>query len=511
MNPYEPLTPDPHAMSTETTPAGPPPETAPSRLTDDALAFPRLVGMVGVTLAGIGLFTIVLNVWYGPRLVGKSGGLMFVAVGALLALAHAFRDPDVQVRRLYGYLGGFGLPVLAVASAMFESFGFFPYGWAASLLGLFFLLAFLKHEDEPPVRRGALLALGVLAAAQVGLGLGGGVAARSFLANGYAPVLGLLGLLYACGFVSQTGGADGPARPAAVGVGLLGVAALLYGAIRPMASDEPFLVPNGVTLMALGLVYALVGLGLVSDAKVVVVARRELASYFSSPVAYLVLIGMTLLAVVNYWWFVNRLVRGDVGLEPIVSEYFFNIPAVFCLMFMVPAVTMRLFAEERRTGTYEVLMCAPVSETSVVAGKFAATWIFYLLLWVPWFLLLVGLRLETGKSFEYKPLVSFFLTLALTGAAFVSVGLFFSSLTKNQIVAAVLTFVAVLILTSLYWLSRFDVGPTWKAAMQRLAYLNLWSESLGGRLQVKDMILQASAAAFGLFLTVRVLEARKWS
>ena len=95
---------------------------------------------------------------------------------------------------------------------------------------------------------------------------------------------------------------------------------------------------------------------------------------------------------------------------------------------------------------------------------------------------------------------------------FIAIGLVFSSLTRNQIVAAVLTFVTLLVLMVMMWVQNFeDLGPVVRAALRRLAYWDLWSEALRGRLSVRDLILQLSMAVFGLFLTVKILEARKWS
>src|SRR5262249_24896319 len=119
---------------------------------------------------------------------------------------------------------------------------------------------------------------------------------------------------------------------------------------------------------------------------------------------------------------------------------------------------------------------------------------------------------EAGKPFDYRPLLSFYLALLFTGAGFVSMGLFFSALTRNQIIAFVLTFAVMLVSFLFFQLEEAPaISPLWKAVFQHLGYLPLWRGAIGGRLLVHDMVLWASLTVFWLFLTVRVLEARRWS
>jgi ABC-type transport system involved in multi-copper enzyme maturation permease subunit len=206
-------------------------------------------------------------------------------------------------------------------------------------------------------------------------------------------------------------------------------------------------------------------------------------------------------------------------MEPIVGRYFGVMP-IICLIFIVPVITMRLLSEERRTGTLEVLLTAPVREVTVVLSKFIAAWVFFMLTWVPWTLYLVALRVEGGQPFDYRPLFSFFIVLAVLGAGFVSMGLFFSSLTKSQIAAAVLTFAGMLLATLVSWLRAIIVmrqsveapeQQPWAVVLRHLAYLETWEQSLSGSLVPKYLLFYLSAAILGLFLTVKVLEARKWA
>ena len=107
-------------------------------------------------------------------------------------------------------------------------------------------------------------------------------------------------------------------------------------------------------------------------------------------------------------------------------------------------------------------------------------------------------------------MLSFYLAVFVTGAAFVAMGLFFSALTRNQIIAAVLTFVGMLTLLFFYFVANV-AGPQWKPVFSHLTYLFLWWDALEGRLHLRDVIIQISLAVFWCFLAVKVLEARRWA
>jgi ABC-type transport system involved in multi-copper enzyme maturation permease subunit len=185
---------------------------------------------------------------------------------------------------------------------------------------------------------------------------------------------------------------------------------------------------------------------------------------------------------------------------------------VVSVIIVVPVLTMRLLSEERRTGTLEVLLTAPVDEPAVVLSKFIAAWVFFMALWVPWGLFLVALRWEGGQPFDWRPLLSFFIGLACSGASFLSMGLFFSSLTRNQIASAVLTFMGMMLLVSLFFIIRMlPAASDWRTLATHVSFINLWQSTLEGKLVPRDLLFPLSATVFWLFLTVKVLEARKWS
>jgi hypothetical protein len=137
-----------------------------------------------------------------------------------------------------------------------------------------------------------------------------------------------------------------------------------------------------------------------------------------------------------------------------------------------------------------------------------------MLIWGVWLLFLLDVRVEAGRPFEYRPLISFYLALAASGAAFLSMGLFFSCLTRNQIVAAALTFVGMVAWIGLFLIARDVPEESTKAAVLNhlsfVSFVQLWVESLRGRLHVRDLIIQTSIAVFFTFLSIKVLEARRW-
>jgi ABC-type transport system involved in multi-copper enzyme maturation permease subunit len=270
--------------------------------------------------------------------------------------------------------------------------------------------------------------------------------------------------------------------------------------------------------MGLGLLYAMVSAGLSSENRLVVLFRRELSAFFYSPIAYIVLFSFAVVSSTLFLQFAADLRRAGMEaqplFEPVITGYLLAWFPIFCVVMAIPVLTMRSLSEENRTGSIEVLLTAPVGEVPVVLSKFLASLLFYLLIWLPWGICLVALRIEGGEPFEYRPLLSFYLMLACTGAGFLSMGLFFSSLTRNQIIAAVLTFMGMLLMTVSYFAKQLinQGGGTsaWTPLLTHISYLDLWISSLFGEITPKFYVFHLSAAVFWLFLTVKVLESRRW-
>src|SRR5262249_21387406 len=118
--------------------------------------------------------------------------------------------------------------------------------------------------------------------------------------------------------------------------------------------------------------------------------------------------------------------------EPVTFYFLYNFFVLIAVIFIVPVLTMRLLSEEKRSGTLEVLLTAPLKDYQVVLSKFFAAFVVYMLAWASWAMFLLALRVEGGRPFDYRPLLAFYIALACTGAGFISMGLFFSALTRNQ-------------------------------------------------------------------------------
>jgi hypothetical protein len=517
-------------MSSETFTAAP--EMAPSALSEDQVSFARTIGMTGLMAVCLGILILILNSAKASLgfEIGNNVGFAGIVVGMAMMLYHASRDADQLIRRLYGYVGGLGLPmsglilsllpVIISASRSAPEDGspkpiislFFPFGWACFLAGLFFLIPYCRNETEEKHRSYGLMGLGAIGTLLAVIGLGGGLVNMSFSLT-YGVVMALLGLAYLAAFVNQLGGADLDGYKPAMAIGVLGVLVFLLALVRTfIPADRPYFIPYGMVMITLGLTYAVTSLFLVSDLAIVVLTRRELLAYFCSPIAYILFF---MSAGVGWWTyneFMGEMFRSPF-LEPIVLYFYLgSLNGPLMLVFLVPALTMRVISEEKRTGTYEVLMCAPVSETPVVVSKFLAALVFYMMIWGVWLIYLIDIRVEAEKVFEYRPLISFHLMLLATGAAFVAMGVFFSSLTKNQIIAAALTFFGMVILLVPFFITRgLPEDSTRAIILRHLSFVNLWLDSLHGRVHLRDVIIQFSIAAFFLFLTVKVLEARRWS
>jgi ABC-type transport system involved in multi-copper enzyme maturation permease subunit len=179
---------------------------------------------------------------------------------------------------------------------------------------------------------------------------------------------------------------------------------------------------------------------------------------------------------------------------------------------LVAVITMRTFSEEKRSGTLEVLLTAPVNDWAVVLSKYATALLFFLLCWVPTAVYLVALRYAGGAPFDYRPLLSYYLAVAACGVSFVGFGVFVSSLTRDQMMAAVATFAGVFatFLTYRYILIRFPIGEKWRAVLAKLDYTTLWENALSGQLPLPEVCIHLSLGVFWVFLTAKVLEARRW-
>ena len=515
-------------------------ETAPSVMREDQPTFARWVGLVGLMSVTLGTATVVAAAGGLASRINPVVGSFLSIIGLACLLFHAARDTDQQVRRVYGVLGylwlaaGILVTVLPIKGP--SGTQFLPYGYVCLTLALLFLLPFLRNETDKKWRGSTLFLLGGVGTVLAATGFIGGSISENFLMP-YSLLLALLGLAYLWAFVGLEGTSSDLGYRAALAICALG---LLFGFIALGRSilpplfyslgwikvrPEPYLIPSGLLLMLVGLLYACLGIGLCSENRFVVLTRRELAAFFYSPVAYIVFFGLTFVAWLVFFQFVNILLP-PAGLmqqrtalpEPVIFNYIISWWPIICTIFVVPVLTMRLMSEEQRTGTLEVLFTAPITETAVVLSKFVAVFVFFMLAWMPWGLFLISLRVEGGQPFEYRPLLSFFIALACSGAAFLGMGLFFSSLTRNQIASAIMCFVGMLALTGLFFAKGMlesqpmpgISGSPWLTVLDVGSYIDLWITAMRGRVSIFHLLFQLSFAVFWLYLTVKLLESRKW-
>ena len=508
-----------------------PQETAPSAVAADELLAPRVIGFVSLMLFVLGFMSILFNRWGRPVIISETWGSFFFVIGLAGLLYHASRETLVEMRRMYGVTAALSL-LVAVGLAVYPVNSmpggmFLPYAPLFLIMALLFFLPFVRNETDANLRLGAMYALGGVGVALAGTGLFGGTLSTNFLLS-HGLLLSLLGLAFLWAFIGLQGTETELGYRAGLGVGLAGflvfaIALVRSGLLRSptlsrwvgLAPDPTYLVAAGVLLMIVGFLYMALALGLCSESKLVVMTRRELSAFFYSPIAYIVLFGFALVGWLQFWIFVGQLQRTaamEVLPEPIVGRFFLAFIPAMTLIVIVPLLTMRLFSEERRTGTLEVLLTAPVEEVPVVLSKFLGALIFFMLGWLPYGLFLVALRVEGGQPFDYRPLISFFIGLVCSAGGFLSMGLFFSCLTRNQIAAAVMTTLGMLVLFSFYLVQVFmQIPPGLETVLRTFSFIDLWAVTLQGQLALRDLIFHVSVTIFWLFLTIKVLEARKWS
>ncbi len=239
------------------------------------------------------------------------------------------------------------------------------------------------------------------------------------------------------------------------------------------------------------------------------VLERELKAYFYSPLAYVVLTFFLMVQGYYFWVIVNYLTdpRVPAG-KPLELFFGQTIFSWLVLIFSGVFLTMRLLSEELRSGTIETLMTAPISETQVVLGKYFAALAFYLFLWAPTLAYVAIVRYFT--PIDWGPIASSYLGIFGIGALFLSVGLFASATSKNQMVSAIISFFFLLVLFSL---GLFEPLVNGELPKRVLEYLNLWQhmdDFAKGIVDTRRLAYYATAIGFFLFLTTRALRAKKW-
>jgi ABC-2 type transport system permease protein len=251
---------------------------------------------------------------------------------------------------------------------------------------------------------------------------------------------------------------------------------------------------------------------------ILAIFKREMRTYFASPIAYavftifLVICGYFFYTILTYFSFISMQASMNPGLaaglnvtDGILRPFFTNMSVI--LLFMMPLITMRLFAEERKQGTLELLLTYPLRDGEILLGKFlAATALCALLLSVT---AIYPLLLALWSDPELYPILTGYLGLLLLAMAFISLGLLCSSLTENQIVAASLAFGALLLFWVIGWAAGFAEGD-WALLFRYLSIVEHLGSFTRGVLETRDLIYYVAVTSFFLFATLKSMEIRRW-
>jgi ABC-2 type transport system permease protein len=250
---------------------------------------------------------------------------------------------------------------------------------------------------------------------------------------------------------------------------------------------------------------------------ILLICQKELKSYFASPIAYAV---MAIFGLIFGWVFFNAsrdFIRfsfqsqmmgggGSTNVNDQIIRPLLGFAGTI-MLFLVPMITMRLFAEEKRTGTIELLLTSPIKDIEIILGKWLGAVLLYLCVLLM-SMVNIALLFAWGKP-DLKPVLVAYLGLLLQGAALLAIGALISTMTRNQIIAGIATFFVALLLWMLSWFTAYDSS----AMAQVVNYLSIVThfENFGkGVLDSKDVVFYLSMIFFSLFLTSRSLESLRW-
>jgi ABC-2 type transport system permease protein len=251
---------------------------------------------------------------------------------------------------------------------------------------------------------------------------------------------------------------------------------------------------------------------------ILAIARKEMKSYFASPIAY-VTVGLFALMFGYFFYtllvfFVRQSMQMGMNfggpanvnvnqqmIRPVLQN------ASVIVLFVLPMITMRTYSEEKRSGTIELLLTSPITDLQIILGKFLGALALYALMLLVT-VLYVGILFIYGNP-EWRPIATAYLGLLLLGGCFISVGLLISSFTRNQVVAAVITFAAFLMLWVINWIGDFG-GPTTQTIVSYLSITEHFDDFTKGIIDTKHLVYYLSFITFGLFLTAKSVDSERW-
>jgi len=237
---------------------------------------------------------------------------------------------------------------------------------------------------------------------------------------------------------------------------------------------------------------------------------RELKAFWYSPIAYVV--GALFLLMQGWVFWLLVAVLNDPRVDPswTMSQFFFGGTFFywFSVLMVAPLLTMRTFSEEKRTGSIELLLTAPVTDAQVVVAKFLGAWLPYCLLWAS--TVIFFLLLQRFTALDWGPVLTGYLGTWLLGSVLIALGIFTSSLTRNQVIAAVLSFVAILLLFSIGLLDVFIRDPETSKTIQYLSLTEHLQHFSKGILDTRPMVFYVTLTVICLFLTGRIVGSSRW-
>ena len=242
-------------------------------------------------------------------------------------------------------------------------------------------------------------------------------------------------------------------------------------------------------------------------------ARRELAAFFCSITGYVIIAAVTFLIGLSFVVLMTNL-GSDPSPMPVTEMFYRTYFFWLIVLLATPALTMRLFALEKSSGTFETLMTTPVSDLQVVAAKFVSALVFYTVMWLPMLVCLFIVRHFTNQpgTLDAGTIGGMYLGVFLVGGLFLSLGCFASSLTRSQMAAAMISFVIGVSLFSLGFLAEaIPVTTHWQS--QVLSYFSLFEQMhdfARGVVDTRTVVFYVSLTFLFLFLTLRVVESRRW-
>ncbi len=241
--------------------------------------------------------------------------------------------------------------------------------------------------------------------------------------------------------------------------------------------------------------------------------RRELSAFFLSLTGYVIIAAVTLLVGLSFVVLIAG-VGSDPFTEPVTEMFYSTFYFWLILLLGTPVITMRLFAQEKASGTFETLMTTPVGDAQVVGAKFSAAVIFYMVTWLPLLacLLLVRHFTNQNSALDAGTVGGMYLGIFLIGSVFLSLGCLASALSQSQMMAAIISFVLGVSLFSLAYLAKTTpVTAHWQTRV--LAVFNLFDQMhdfARGAIDTRAVLFSVSATFLFLFLNLRVVESRRW-